>query len=57
MKNYIKNGKNLKTNNMILYITIQYVNKDVIVQTIGAGVFLVIALVVRYFIVNSKQNK
>jgi hypothetical protein len=41
----------------LLYIPISYVNKDVIIQSIGAGVFLVIALVVRYFIVNSKQNK
>lgn len=41
----------------LLYIPISYANKDVIIQSIGAGVFLVIALVVRYFIVNSKQNK
>ncbi len=40
----------------LLYIPISYVNKDVIIQAIGAVVFLVIALVVRYFIVNSKTK-
>jgi hypothetical protein len=40
----------------LLYIPILYANKDAIIQSIGAGVFLVIALVVRYFIVNSKTK-
>ena len=41
----------------LLYIPISYVNKDTIIQSIGAGVFLLLALVVRYFIVKSKQNR
>ncbi len=40
---------------MTLYITIQYVNKDVIVQTIGAAVFLLTAVIIWSFIKRNKQ--